>query len=336
VTVVLGDYKTPIDPANLAGGYSISFSSYTNYYPFGMMQPGRNANPTNYRFGFNGQEKTDEISGVGNHNTALYWEYDTRTGRRWNLDPKLQIYISDYACFSNSPIIKIDPYGDDDYYNESGKYVGTFGTGTAIRITTAKTSEMLKNWVDTYNLDLVNQNTKVVTVQKNVQETINKLYKMSNESSPRIERKSYIVLDVVNATLTIEIQPIAPGDNEDNCINIFDENTFVTKEKYINLVGDPTKVIVGQIHGQPDPVGSDATWSSKNLKAGVSLGLNKASDEKSANIMRVPVHAIDFTGKVSRIDQKGKLTNNVPQTEELLIKSLEISGGKPQNETPKK
>lgn len=25
-----------------------------------------------YRFAFNGQEKTDEISGFGNHNTALY------------------------------------------------------------------------------------------------------------------------------------------------------------------------------------------------------------------------------------------------------------------------
>jgi hypothetical protein len=41
-----------------------------------------------YRFGFNGQEKVNEIAGVGNHNTAEFWEYDTRLGRRWNLDPK--------------------------------------------------------------------------------------------------------------------------------------------------------------------------------------------------------------------------------------------------------
>jgi hypothetical protein len=33
-----------------------------------------------YEFGFNGQMKTNEIAGVGNHNAALFWEYDTRLG----------------------------------------------------------------------------------------------------------------------------------------------------------------------------------------------------------------------------------------------------------------
>ena len=32
-----------------------------------------------YRFGFNGQMKVNEIAGVGNWNTAEYWEYNTRT-----------------------------------------------------------------------------------------------------------------------------------------------------------------------------------------------------------------------------------------------------------------
>ena len=30
------------------------------------------AQENGYRFGFNGQEKTDEIAGAGNHTTALY------------------------------------------------------------------------------------------------------------------------------------------------------------------------------------------------------------------------------------------------------------------------
>jgi hypothetical protein len=38
--------------------------------------------------------------------------YDTRTARRWNLDPKPQISISDYATFANSPILLEDPLGD--------------------------------------------------------------------------------------------------------------------------------------------------------------------------------------------------------------------------------
>jgi len=65
-----------------------------------------------YRFGFNGHEKTDEISGTGNHNTAMFWEYDTRLGRRWNLDPYSQIFVSDYAAFGNNPILFTDPLGD--------------------------------------------------------------------------------------------------------------------------------------------------------------------------------------------------------------------------------
>jgi hypothetical protein len=67
----------------------------------------------NYRFGFNGQEKVDEVNGsVGTHNTAEFWEYDTRTGRRWNLDPKPNPSWSIYSCFENSPIWHSDPQGD--------------------------------------------------------------------------------------------------------------------------------------------------------------------------------------------------------------------------------
>lgn len=65
-----------------------------------------------YRFGFNGQEKVDEIAGEGNHNTAKFWEYDTRTGRRWNQDPKPNFSISNYAAFANNPIWFSDALGD--------------------------------------------------------------------------------------------------------------------------------------------------------------------------------------------------------------------------------
>ena len=85
------------------------------YYPFGMEMPGRtytNATLTQTRFGFNGQETVDEISGKGNHNTALFWEYDTRLGRRWNLDPVDQVSISNYAVNGNNPIWSRDPLGD--------------------------------------------------------------------------------------------------------------------------------------------------------------------------------------------------------------------------------
>ncbi len=50
----------------------------------------------------------NEIAGIGNHNTALFGELDTRLGRRWNMDPKPTVGVSDYAVFSNSPVWKSD------------------------------------------------------------------------------------------------------------------------------------------------------------------------------------------------------------------------------------
>jgi RHS repeat-associated protein len=72
-----------------------------------------------YLFSFNGQERDDEVSGVGNIMTAEFWEYDARLGRRWNIDPATseKPWMSPYHSFSNKPILNIDPNGanDDDY-----------------------------------------------------------------------------------------------------------------------------------------------------------------------------------------------------------------------------
>jgi len=65
-----------------------------------------------YRFGANQMEKDNEVSGQGNSYTAEYWQYDSRLGRRWNLDPKPNYAISPYACFGNNPISTIDHKGD--------------------------------------------------------------------------------------------------------------------------------------------------------------------------------------------------------------------------------
>ena len=83
-----------------------------NYYPGGMLMPGRTysiAN-TNYRYGFNGQEKSTEIN--NSSYMAEYWQYDSRLVRRWNIDPKPITAISPYNCFSGNPILHSDILGD--------------------------------------------------------------------------------------------------------------------------------------------------------------------------------------------------------------------------------
>jgi hypothetical protein len=82
------------------------------YHPFGMMMPGREYQAQPSRFGFNGMETSNDIKGFGNSYTAEFWEYDTRLGRRWNIDPKPAIGVSEYSAFLNNPILYSDVLGD--------------------------------------------------------------------------------------------------------------------------------------------------------------------------------------------------------------------------------
>ena len=65
-----------------------------------------------YRFHFNGQEADNEVAGTGNSYTAEFWQYDSRLGRRWNVDPVPQVTMSDYSVLGNNPNIYVDPAGD--------------------------------------------------------------------------------------------------------------------------------------------------------------------------------------------------------------------------------
>lgn len=80
-----------------------------------------------YRFSFNGQEKDDEIAGEGNIMTAEHWEYDSRLGRRWNVDPKPITGLSLYACFANNPIWLSDINGDTAIVISAPKGAGGAG-----------------------------------------------------------------------------------------------------------------------------------------------------------------------------------------------------------------
>jgi RHS repeat-associated protein len=110
--MIISDRKKRL--AGTTPAFEAVIETAQDYYPFGSLMPGRKYNAGEYRFGFNGQEKDDEIAGVtGSHTTALFWEYDTRLGRRWNVDPVVKQWESPYLCFSGNPIWFSDPNGDD-------------------------------------------------------------------------------------------------------------------------------------------------------------------------------------------------------------------------------
>jgi RHS repeat-associated protein len=143
VLATVSDRKIPYYVSGALDHYQAEQLTGNDYYSFGMLMPDRSFS-TGYRFGFNGQEKDEEFSGEGNHTTAMFWEYDTRLGRRWNQDPIIKSDQSGFVCFSNNPIVFIDPNGNTDYYNSRGKWIGTDGIDNgekvmAISNSTAKT-----------------------------------------------------------------------------------------------------------------------------------------------------------------------------------------------------
>jgi RHS repeat-associated protein len=60
---------------------------HISYYSFGQLVPNRHAISESYRYGFQGQEKDDEIKGEGNSLNYTYRMHDPRIGRFFAVDP---------------------------------------------------------------------------------------------------------------------------------------------------------------------------------------------------------------------------------------------------------
>jgi hypothetical protein len=116
--------------------YKADIKETHDYYPFGWADmTGRNwtSGVGGYRYGMNGQEKDDEI--FAGAMTAEFWEYDSRTGRRWNTDPISYPWQSPYATFNGNPIYYADPdglEGDGDGNKGDGGKKGGGNSGEKI------------------------------------------------------------------------------------------------------------------------------------------------------------------------------------------------------------
>ncbi|OFX60746.1 MAG: hypothetical protein A2046_07870 [Bacteroidetes bacterium GWA2_30_7] len=116
--ITVSDVKKPIDADN-----DLSFESaeaqiisYQEFYPGGMIMPSRKYNATEYRFGYGGHEKIDEVTGVtGAHVDMGDRWLDTRIGRTSKLDSKASKYpsLSPYSYVANNPIKFLDPDGKE-------------------------------------------------------------------------------------------------------------------------------------------------------------------------------------------------------------------------------
>jgi RHS repeat-associated protein len=101
--------------------YNADVVSAQDYYPFGMLQPGREFNVGKYRYGFNGKENDNEVKGEGNQQDYGMRIYDPRLGRFLSVDPiaKGFPYWTPYQFAGDNPIRYIDLDGAEQYDPQS-------------------------------------------------------------------------------------------------------------------------------------------------------------------------------------------------------------------------
>jgi RHS repeat-associated protein len=111
VRVVMSDYKRT----------AVIVLSATDYYPFGMVAR-TYTSPEEYRYGFNGKEKEDDISS-GDYDFGARM-YDPRSIRFLSVDPLAHVQPdkTPYHFVSNNPINRIDPTGMlDEWVEKDGQ-----------------------------------------------------------------------------------------------------------------------------------------------------------------------------------------------------------------------
>lgn len=106
--------------------------SASDYYPFGMLEPGRNsfASGKEYKFGFNGEMKVNDIYiESGSFEDYGMRMYDTRICRFISVDPLKMNYpeLTTYQFASNTPIGARDLDGLEAQYSTSGRFISWIG-----------------------------------------------------------------------------------------------------------------------------------------------------------------------------------------------------------------
>ncbi|MBN8567806.1 MAG: RHS repeat-associated core domain-containing protein [Flavobacteriales bacterium] len=96
--------------------FTIKTCNFANYYPFGMQQTGTAGSynlSSDYRYGYNGKEKDDEIKGEANSLDYGARIYDPRVGKFLSTDPlQLQFpFMSPFIYAADDPISMIDEDG---------------------------------------------------------------------------------------------------------------------------------------------------------------------------------------------------------------------------------
>ncbi|MEY3499424.1 MAG: hypothetical protein RL308_1093 [Bacteroidota bacterium] len=242
VNAVITDRKT-----YTTGGTSSFLAvvvSTADYYPFGMEMPGRSTNSGTYKFGYNGMEMDNEVSGNGNSYTTEFRQYDPRLGRWKSLDPLMAQFpwMSPYVAFDNNPIYYTDPYGLE---SKGTGNPAVFDKGGTSECDDGKAIPSDHEWK---NKEVYNEDTNIIKALKRLGVGGYDEVRFNEGNSYILKVTGYVCLSSKNykkdrfydentfetsykCNLNNDQATAVPPDN-----NIFKEkitNTFVIRDKYV-------------------------------------------------------------------------------------------------------
>jgi RHS repeat-associated protein len=205
-----------------------------------MLVPNRHGSSTAYRYGFQGQEKDDELKGEGNSLNYTFRMHDPRVGRFFATDPLESKYpnISTYAFVANNVLNAIDADGRDIVYlNKNGQVTKVVSDGKpTIKIVEygAKAKKDFASYDITRGLFNWNNEDRQIVANvagyyakdlgmKNSVE-IGATYEESNSLAFTQERKNIFI----NPGLDGKINPLL--NNKYNLISVLEHEKFHTEE----------------------------------------------------------------------------------------------------------
>jgi RHS repeat-associated protein len=260
------------------------------------------------RFKFSGFEKDTE-SGLHNYGARLFSEDlgpispDAYTLSRPSKSP--------YLNCSNNPVMRIDPDGNTDYYDEvTGKYLGTdaIDNGELMMMSSQTYNDIQAGTgLEANKITELYKTGRPITIDD---ATINQqLQDVKNSTQMEgVEHQSYIVLDRENATITA-IRGEKGGDG----------NSTITTS---TLNGAPTlvkggdgkkKILIAQVHGH-NATNKIGRTTSKTMSSDVDL--------PTSHELQIPIYGIDAMdntttsnpANIHRVTPDGTITNNVGNT----------------------
>jgi RHS repeat-associated protein len=219
-----------------------------DYNPFGMLQPDRHFNASDYRFGYNGKENDNEIKGIGNQQNYGMRLYDPRLAKFLSVDPISSKYpwYSPYQFAGNKPTIATDLDGLEE--------------NVIIRWYDPLNPEQ---WVGSTGLKVSNQNDRVLgqtgilflTLDKTPVNEDLALRLASASTTPRNARNNHVFSTIMHNSGIIQngviISNNASYQSSSTSINEMENNIIAIAEKKINNgfrglgAGYPPKLFIG-------------------------------------------------------------------------------------------